>query len=203
RWGTGELLNNATHEIDVCRWALGVDYPDKVSAMGGRFHFMDDDWEFYDTQVVNYQYGDDKLITWEGKSCNGMKEYNMGRGALIQGTEGSIILHRNGYEMYDLAGKLVENKEETGKSETTGTRGSGSLDVLHMYNFLEGIRRGARLNAPVDDGAVSVNLCHMGNISQKVGRMIEIDTLTGRVVNDDEAIALMQRDYEPGWELSG
>ena len=202
RWGTGELLNNATHEVDVCRWALGVDYPDKVSAMGGRFHFMDDDWEFYDTQVVNYQYGDDKLITWEGKSCNGMKEYNMGRGALIQGTEGSVILHRNGYEMYDLAGKLVEKKEETGKSETTGTRGSGSLDVLHMYNFLEGIRSGSRLNAPVDDGAVSVNLCHMGNISQKVGRMIEIDTLTGRVVKDDEAIALMQRDYEPGWELS-
>ncbi|MGM0667069.1 MAG: Gfo/Idh/MocA family protein, partial [Bacteroidota bacterium] len=136
RWGTGELLNNATHEIDVCRWALGVDYPDKVSAMGGRFHFLDDDWEFYDTQVVNYQFGDDKLITWEGKSCNGMKEYNMGRGSLIQGTEGSFILHRNGYEMYDLAGKLVEKKEETGKSETTGTRGSGSLDVLHMYNFL-------------------------------------------------------------------
>lgn len=202
RWGTGELLNNATHEVDVCRWALGVDYPDKVSAMGGRFHFRDDDWEFYDTQVVNYQYGDDKLITWEGKSCNGMKEYNMGRGALIQGTEGSIILHRNGYEMYDLAGKLVEKKEETGKSETTGTRGSGSLDVLHMYNFLEGIRSGARLNAPVDEGAVSVNLCHMGNISQRVGRMIEIDSLSGRVVNDNEAIALMQRDYEPGWDLS-
>ncbi|MGM0667373.1 MAG: gfo/Idh/MocA family oxidoreductase, partial [Bacteroidota bacterium] len=99
--------------------------------------------------------------------------------------------------------KLVEKKEETGKSETTGTRGSGSLDVLHMYNFLEGIRSGARLNAPVDDGAVSVNLCHMGNISQKTGRMIEIDTLTGRVVNDDEASVLMKRDYEPGWELSG
>lgn len=202
RWGTGELLNNATHEVDVCRWALGVDYPDKVSAMGGRFHYRDDDWEFYDTQVVNYQYGDDKLITWEGKSCNGMKEYNMGRGALVQGTEGSIILHRNGYELYDLAGKLVEKKEETGRSETTGTRGSGSLDVLHMHNFLEGIRSGTRLNAPVDEGAVSVNLCHMGNISQRVGRMIEIDTLSGRVVNDDQAIALMQRDYEPGWDLS-
>ena len=26
-WGTGETLNNGTHEVDVCRWALGVDYP--------------------------------------------------------------------------------------------------------------------------------------------------------------------------------
>ena len=26
-YGTGETLNNGTHEVDVCRWALGVDYP--------------------------------------------------------------------------------------------------------------------------------------------------------------------------------
>ncbi|MBS0011958.1 MAG: gfo/Idh/MocA family oxidoreductase, partial [Bacteroidales bacterium] len=202
RWGTGELLNNATHEVDICRWALGLDYPDKVSAMGGRLHHEGDDWEFYDTQVVNYQYGDDKLITWEGKSSNGMKPYKMGRGALIQGSEGSFILHRNGYEMYDLSGEMIDRKEETGKSETTGTKGSGSLDVLHMYNFLEAIRRGAGLNAPVDDGAISVNLCHLGNIAQKVGRTIQTDNITGNVINDSEAIALMRREYEPGWELS-
>lgn len=201
RWGTGELLNNATHEVDVCRWALGVDYPEKVSAMGGRLHHEGDDWEFYDTQVVNYQYGDDKLITWEGKSSNGMGDYNMGRGALIQGTEGSLILHRNGYEMYDLSGELVDKQEETGVNETTGTRGSGSLDVLHMYNFLESIRSEKNLHAPIDDGAVSVNLCHLGNISQKVGRMLDIDTKTGKVIRDEEAISLMQRDYESGWEL--
>lgn len=200
RWGTGELLNNATHEVDVCRWALDVDYPDKVSAMGGRFHHEGDDWEFYDTQVVNYQYGDDKLITWEGKSCNGMKDYAMGRGALIQGTTGSFVLHRNGYEMYDLSGKLVEKKEETGVSETTGTMGSGSLDVLHMYNFLEAIRKETKLSSPIDDGAVSVNLCHLGNISQQVGRMLHINVTTGEVTRDEEAMALMSRDYEPGWE---
>ena len=201
RWGTGELLNNATHEVDVCRWALGVDYPDKVSAMGGRFHNEGDDWEFYDTQVVNFQYGDDKLITWEGKSSNGMRAYNMDRGALIQGTEGSFVLHRNGFEKYNLSGELVEKKEETGRSETTGTRGLGSLDVLHMHNFIEVIRKGTSLHAPIDDGAVSVNLCHLGNISQKVGRMLEVDAETGKVIRDQEAMALMSRDYEPGWEL--
>ena len=41
-WGTGETLNNGTHEVDVCRWALGVDYPNQVSASGGRYHFTDD-----------------------------------------------------------------------------------------------------------------------------------------------------------------
>jgi len=35
-WGTGESCNNGTHEIDCCRWFLGVDYPTKVTSSGGR-----------------------------------------------------------------------------------------------------------------------------------------------------------------------
>ena len=53
-WGTGETLNNGTHEVDVCRWALGVDYPQRVTSSGGRYHFKDD-WQFYDTLVTSYR----------------------------------------------------------------------------------------------------------------------------------------------------
>ena len=66
-YGTGEALNNGTHEVDVCRWALEVDYPKRVTFVGGRYQFKDD-WQFYDTLVTSFEY-DDKLITWEGKSC--------------------------------------------------------------------------------------------------------------------------------------
>src|SRR5271169_2237477 len=44
-YGTGEALNNGTHEVDVCRWALGVEYPQRVTATGGRYQFKDD-WQF-------------------------------------------------------------------------------------------------------------------------------------------------------------
>ncbi|MGA8160223.1 MAG: Gfo/Idh/MocA family oxidoreductase, partial [Acidobacteriaceae bacterium] len=101
-WGTGETLNNGTHEVDVCRWALGVDYPNRVTASGGRYAFKDD-WQFYDTLVTSFEY-DDKLLSWEGRCCNGMKMYNRDRGSTILGTTGSVLVDRDGYEIYDLDG---------------------------------------------------------------------------------------------------
>ena len=53
-WGTGEALNNGTHEVDVCRWALGVDFATRVTSTGGRFQFKDD-WETPDTQVIGWE----------------------------------------------------------------------------------------------------------------------------------------------------
>ena len=85
-YGTGETLNNGTHEVDVCRWALGVDYPKRVTSSGGRYQFKDD-WQFYDTLVTSFEY-DDKMISWEGKSCQGMKFYDRDRGSTIMGTNG-------------------------------------------------------------------------------------------------------------------
>ena len=56
-WGTGETLNNGTHEVDVCRWALDVDYPNRITASGGRYAFKDD-WQFYDTLITSFEYED-------------------------------------------------------------------------------------------------------------------------------------------------
>ncbi len=55
-WGTGEACNNGTHEIDCCRWFLGVDYPTKVTSAGGRYAFKDD-WQTPDTQVAGFEFG--------------------------------------------------------------------------------------------------------------------------------------------------
>jgi len=111
-WGTGEALNNGTHSIDLCRWALGVDYPNSASSVGGRYHFKDD-WQFPDTLVTSFDYGD-KMISWEGKSCNGMKYYDHDAGLTVMGTTGSVFIYGDGgsgYEVYDLKGtKQVYSK---------------------------------------------------------------------------------------------
>jgi len=62
-WGTGEACNNGTHEIDCCRWFLGVDFPTKVTSAGGRYAFKDD-WQTPDTQVASFEFGNEKAISW-------------------------------------------------------------------------------------------------------------------------------------------
>jgi predicted dehydrogenase len=198
-WGTGEINNNGLHEIDICRWALGVDYPQKVTSAGGRYHF-EDDWEFYDTQVANFEFGGGKMITWEGRSCNGSKFHNRGRGATIHGTKGTILLDRNGYFVYDHGGELIKQMDEKAYSETTNTVGLGALDAYHMDNFVNAVRKGEKLNSPVLEAHKSTLMCHLGNIAQNFNRTLKIDPENGKILEDKEAMKMWKRTYEKGWE---
>ncbi len=199
RWGTGESCNNGTHEIDIARWALGVDYPVRVQSSGGRYHF-DDDWEFFDTQMISYDFEDEKTITWEGRSCNPYRIAGRGRGTSIHGTEGTVILDRNGYEVYDLDNKLIQDVK-SGKDEATlDTRGGGNLTDMHIANFLRAIRGEAELTAPIEQGHKSVLLCHLGNIAQVTGQTLYLNRNDGHIIGNPQAMEFWSREYEPGWE---
>jgi len=197
-WGTGESLNNGTHEVDVCRWALGVDYPNRVTAAGGRFAFKDD-WQFYDTLVTSFEY-DDKKIAWEGTSCNGMRYYGRGRGSTILGTEGSVLVDRDGYEVYDLNGKKTSEFKVGGETETTDTIGRDSMTDAHFANFIAGVRTGAKLNAPIEVGNVAVTMLQLSNIAWETNRELLLDSSNGKIRNDRDAMKRWGREYEKGWE---
>src|SRR6201998_3710773 len=144
-YGTGETLNNGTHEVDVCRWALSVDYPKRVTASGGRYHFKDD-WQFYDTLVTSFEY-EGAMLTWEGKSCQGMKCYGRDRGSLIMGTSGSVLVDRDGYEIYDLKGNKTSEYKTGGETSSGDLTGRDSMTDAHFANFIAGIRKGEKLHA--------------------------------------------------------
>ncbi len=196
-YGTGETLNNGTHEVDVCRWALGVDYPKRITSSGGRYHFKDD-WEFYDTLVTSFEY-DDALISWEGRSCEGMKNYGRDRGSIIMGTEGSALIDRDGYEIYDLKGKKTSEFKTGGQTSSSDLLGSDSMTDRHFENFIAGIRRGEKLRAPIDVGNVAVTMLQLSNIAWEVNRELHLDTKAGRIQNDPDAMKLWDREYENGW----
>ncbi len=196
-WGTGEALNNGTHEVDVCRWALGVDYPQRVTASGGRYAYKDD-WQFYDTIVTSYEY-EDKMISWESTSCQGMRYFNRGRGSLIEGTEGTILIDRDGYVHYDLNGKQIDELKVGKATSTADLVGADSMTDLHFGNFIAGIRTGAKLNAPVEVGNVAVTMLQLSNIAWFVHRALNLDAADGKIQGDAEAMTYWGRRYEPGW----
>jgi predicted dehydrogenase len=199
-WGTGEALNNGTHEVDVCRWALGVDFATKVTSSGGRFAFKDD-WETPDTQVIGWEFGGEKSISWEGRSCNGFLTEGLSRGAYIYGTRGTALLEGDNYTVFDTDKRKVRALLD--KAEGNGTdllSASGiRLDRMHMRNFIDAIRLGTPLSAPISEGHKSVTMLHLGNISQRVGRALDCDPTNGHILNDQGAMRLWQREYEPGW----
>lgn len=202
-WGTGEALNNGTHEIDVMRWGLGVGLPTRVVANGGRYHYHDD-WEFPDTAVINFEFDDKKLITWEQRSCNNLPIEQDGRGVIFYGTAGSVIVGGgDSYKVLDEKSKVIKEvkpaQAQAGSSTNTASP-DANLDGIHLHNFLNSIRTGALNNSRVEEAHQSVLCCQLGNIAWFTGRILNINPLDGHIIGDKEAMQYWSRDYEPGWE---
>ena len=200
RWGTGETLNNGTHEVDVARWALDVGYPDRLIATGGRYQTKDD-WQFYDTLNVTMNYPD-KLLTWKCDCCSGKSTYGRDRGVAVHGTEGTVIVDRAGYEVYDrndkkTAGYVVAGHAATSASDLVG---ADSMTDFHFANMIDAIRTGAPLHQPITQGNVAVTLMQLANISYFTGRSLALAGPNGTIQNDKQAEAMTRRTYEKGWE---
>jgi predicted dehydrogenase len=196
-WGTGESLNNGTHEVDVCRWAMAVDYPNSVASIAGRYHFTDD-WQFYDTMSTSFGY-DDAMICWEGKSCNGMKYYGRDRGAAIIGTTGTVVIDRDGYEIYDLNGKMTNEYKAGNKTASADLLSRDSMTDAHFENFIAGIQKGEKLRQPVAQGNVAVTMLHLSNIAWETKHELRLNNTDGKVLNDPQAMTFWGRTYEKGW----
>jgi hypothetical protein len=70
----------------------------------------------------------------------------------------------------------------------------------HFANFIAGIRKGEKLNAPIEVGNVSVSMLQLSNIAWKVQRALRLDPNDARVQGDAEAMKMWTREYEKGWE---
>lgn len=198
-WGTGEICNNGTHALDIARWLLGVDYPTRVTSAGGRYH-VDDDWEFPDTQNTAFEFGENKSISWESLSRNGMPLFGQMTGTLIQGTKGNMLVNTNGYRLFDESGKPIKELLSDSELDTADLVGINKLSHHHVSNTLNAIRKGETLNSPITEGHKSVLMCHLGNIAQQVGRSLNTDPVNGHILDDDDAMALWGRTYAKGWE---
>ena len=202
-WGTGEALNNGTHEVDVARWGLGVDFPTRVTSVGGRYHYKDD-WETPDTQVITMDYPGRVSLMWECRSSNGRKIEGADRGIIFYGEKGSLDTGGDNYKVYDLDGKLINEVSSLISQDDLQGRNTASpslgMDSLHVMDFLDAIRNNRRPNCDVELGYKSVVAMQLGNISWRVGHDLKIDPENGHIIGDTDARKLWGREYEKGWE---
>ncbi|MBX2898515.1 MAG: Gfo/Idh/MocA family oxidoreductase [Cyclobacteriaceae bacterium] len=202
-WGTGEALNNGTHEIDVMRWGLGVEYPTKVVSAGGRYVFTDD-WETPDTQTITFEFPNGKAMLWEGRSCNDYDEFKSGRGVVFYGEKGTMVVPGgDDYKIYELGGKLIHDvKTEIQQADATNTMGMGEkLDSLHLQNFADAVRGKVKHTSPIAEGHKSTVLPQLGNIAWRTGQTLYCNPSNGHVLNNKAATKLWSREYEKGWEM--
>src|SRR5262245_46194038 len=151
--GCGELGNNNVHSLDICRWGLGVTGLGRaVISYGGRLGYQDAG-QTPNTQVCIFDFGDKTIISeTRGLKTQPFSDKYKG-GTIFVGAQGIIA----GSSVFDLEGNLVHTFD--GKSEN------------HFANFLTAVRSRKRddQRAEILEGHQSASLCHIGNISYRLG----------------------------------
>jgi predicted dehydrogenase len=188
-YGNGDIGNQGVHQMDIARWGLGVGLPKKIQSMGSHFMF-DDDQETANTQITSFLYPDEnKMLVFEVRHwiTNGEDIGKGGTGSvgnIFYGTDGIMIIPS--YSAY---------KVFLGKDMQPGPSGDSGGD--HFENFIAAVR--ARdpsiLNSEIEEGHKSAALCHLANAAYRCGRTLEFDPQKEKCVGDDQANALLTRQY--------
>ena len=156
--GNGDLGNQGIHEMDKARWGLGkMEMPKSVVSVGGRLGYVDDG-ETANTQLCFFDYGDAELIfEVRGLKTGKYKEASVGN--VFYGSDGYVVCpsYSSGIA-YDKDGTVLR-------------KFSGGGDEGHFDNFIKAVRarKAEMLNADILEGHLSSALCHLGNISYRLG----------------------------------
>ncbi len=191
--GNGDIGNQGVHEMDVARWGLGKEgLPKAIVSTGGKYAYVDDQ-ETPNTELASFDYGDCELV-FEVRGILTGEEGGLKRkggnviGNLFYGPDGYMAVDGSGYQVYK--GEKLELAEE-------GKDTPGEETIPHMQNFIDAVksRKYQNLNADVQIGVTSANLCHMANIAYRLGRRLQYDSDKKHFVGEKEANEMMTRKY--------
>jgi predicted dehydrogenase len=189
-FGTGDAGNDGAHQMDIARWALGVNYPKTISGMGRKV-FFDDDQQTPDTMNVTFDYGD-KAMIWEMRIWTPYPMEGVDNGVGIYGSDGMVVVGRWnrvwGFKVYDAKGEIVLHDQETDDEMKT-----------HTQDFIRSIKSRELPNADIGIGHISALHCHLANIVSRVGRTVQFDAESETIVGDDAANLHVTRRYRQHW----
>ncbi|HUG92499.1 MAG TPA: Gfo/Idh/MocA family oxidoreductase [Planctomycetaceae bacterium] len=217
-YGTGELGNWGSHLLDVARWGLGVDWPTRIAATGGKFYFQDDQ-ETPDTLMVNYEFTGCRPLAPRAEPSNEPRssvpdhiadratdgspatktilwEHRLWSNHGLEGRSAAVAFYgENGTLVVDRGGWKVYDRRETITSDTS------EQAVAHCRSFIDAVKTREQPAAGIELAHVSSGLCHLGNVAYRLGREVAFDPETMTFGADASANSLLVRDYRRGWEL--
>lgn len=182
-FGNGELGNNGIHLVDLARWGVKRGLPEKVYSTGGRFGYKDQA-ETPNTQTVTWTYADGTAIVAQLRGLYTSEPMSWD----FFGTKGHLHLFADGKYQVRMGRE---------KTTTAGPDLPGGKAEEHLANFAEAVRTRdqSKLNAEVEETFLSTGLCHLGNISYRLGRELRFDPVKERFVSDTAADAMLTRAY--------
>ena len=183
-YGNGDLGNQGIHQMDIARWGLNeMNLGQTVLSYGGRFGY-DDAGETANTQVCIHEFANDKRLVFEVRGLKTEKLMEAGVGVIFYGSEGYLV-------MPSYTAAVVFDKDGM-KTEKTF---AGGGDSHHFANFVKAVRsrKHEDLNADILDGHLSSALCHVGNISYRLGSPVTAAQIATEFASDSEALQTLDR----------
>jgi predicted dehydrogenase len=194
-YGTTDLGNTGVHTLDAVRWLLGKqEHPRAAHCIGGLYEAgARTDQATPNTQYASYQYADGTELHCDLRNWfSGPPE---AQGIYIFGSKGWMKVGDDTAQVY------LGRKNELGPTLTVDEKRDAGQ--AHFENFIECVRsrKLQDLSAPIEEGHLSATLCHLGNISYRVGRSLKFDGATERFEGDEEADKLLSRTYRAPYLL--
>jgi predicted dehydrogenase len=154
-YGGGEIANNGIYYLDIARWGIGkTEHPKRAMSIGGRVGY-EDDGNTPNTQIGVLDYGDVQIIQ-EIRGLSSEKYMDILSGNVFHCEEGYLVMGGKTIAAFTPKGEVIQRFSGAGE---------------HFRNFADAVKSRNResLNSEVQEGHLSTVLCHLPNISHRLG----------------------------------
>jgi predicted dehydrogenase len=197
----GLMTDWGAHMIDIANWAMGIKAPSSAVSFGGKYGYPSDAMETPDTQQVVWAYPN-FTMTWEHALGIGRGPEGREHGVAFVGEYGTLVIDRAGWEVYaetDRIEKRIREYKKPGVPRQSS--GQEEYHLKHVQNFIDCMRSRERPRSDVEIGHDSMIACHLGNMAQRLGRLVRWDPEKEMTIGDPEAQKLVSRPYRAPWKL--
>ncbi len=206
RYGNGIIGDMCIHMLDMVRWMLDLGWPKTVSSAGGILVDKQSKADISDTQTATFDF-DQLKVVWTHRTWGDAPDPKYAWSATFYGDKGTLKASVFSYDFTPLEGgnplhgeALYEyEKYPEDRTEKDLERHVASAIRGHMRDLLSCIGTRQKPVADIEQGYISTTACILANLSLQLGRSLQWDPATGRVVGDEEANRLLRRPYRSPW----